>query len=241
MRCGSIQQNSDHMIAGSDGGLYTTYDRGAHWEAHQMPIGQFVRIGVDMQRPYYVYGGLQDNGTWGGPSATRHQSGVTTHDWYKVATADGAYTQVDPTNHHLIYTASQYGNLQRIDLKSGSRQSIRPRGDAGAAPRFNYVAPVLISAHDSAVLYVGGERVFRSKDRGNTWTPISPDLSRGNPNVDTGEGATITTLSESAKDPAVLWAGTDDGNLHVTRDGGGDVDECRRPPARGAAETAAAG
>jgi photosystem II stability/assembly factor-like uncharacterized protein len=213
-------QNPDHMIAGSDGGLYTTYDRGAHWEAHQMPIGQFVRIGVDMRRPYYVYGGLQDNGTWGGPSATRHRSGVTADDWYKVATADGAYTHIDPANHNLMYTASQYGNLQRIDLKSGSRRSLRPRGDAGPEPRFNYVAPVLISAHDPAVLYIGAERVFRSTDRGDTWTPISPDLSRGNPNVDTGEGATITTLAESAKDPAVLWAGTDDGNVQVTRDRG---------------------
>jgi photosystem II stability/assembly factor-like uncharacterized protein len=213
-------QNSDHLIAGSDGGLYTSYDRGAHWEAHQMPIGQFVRIGVDMQRPYYVYGGLQDNGTWGGPSATRHRSGVTTHDWYKVATADGAYTHVDPGNHNLIYTASQYGNLQRIDLKSGARRSIRPRAAGGAAPRFNFVAPVLLSSHDAAVLYIGAERVFRSTDRGDTWTAISPDLSKGEPHPHTDEGATITTLAESARDPAVLWAGTDDGNLHVTRDRG---------------------
>jgi len=213
--------NSDHLIVGTDGGLYSTYDRGAHWAAHQMPIGQFVRIGVDMQRPYFIYGGLQDNGTWGGPSATRHRSGVTTHDWYKVASADGAYTHVDPTNPNLVYTASQYGNLLRIDLATGVRAGIRPRAGRGEPPaRFNFIAPVVLSSRDPSTLYMGAEKVFKSTDRGSTWVPISPDLTKGRPNPDTGEGATITTLAESPKDPAVLWAGTDDGNLNVTRDGG---------------------
>jgi photosystem II stability/assembly factor-like uncharacterized protein len=213
--------NANHMIVGSDGGLYSTYDRGAHFEAHQMPIGQFVGIGVDMQRPYFVYGGLQDNGTWGGPSATRHRSGVTTGDWYRVAGADGAYTHVDPANPNLIYTASQYGNLLRVDLATGQRRSIRPRASRGEpALRFNYIAPFILSARSPSTLYMGAERVFRSTNRGESWSAISPDLTKGKPNADTGEGATITTVAESPNDPAVLWAGTDDGNLHVTRDGG---------------------
>ncbi|MGH9348194.1 MAG: WD40/YVTN/BNR-like repeat-containing protein [Vicinamibacterales bacterium] len=214
--------SSNHLIVGSDGGLYTTYDRGAHWEAHQMPIGQVVRIGVDMRKPYFVYAGLQDNGTWGGPSATRHRSGVTANDWYKVASADGAYTHVDPTNHNLIYTASQNGNLLRIDLGTGARRGIRPRAGRGEpALRFNFTTPVLLSSHGPATLYIAAQRVFRSTNRGDAWTAISPDLTKGQPSPRTGEGATITTLAESPKDPSVLWAGTDDGNLLVTRDGGG--------------------
>jgi photosystem II stability/assembly factor-like uncharacterized protein len=213
--------NSKHLIAGSDGGLYSTYDRGAHWEAHNMPLGQFVGIAVDMRRPYFVYGGLQDNGTWGGPSATRHRSGITTHDWYKVATSDGAYTQVDPTNANLIYTASQYLNLLRIDLASGARRNIRPRAGRGEpALRFNYVAPFVLSPHDPRTLYAGAQKVFKTTNRGDGWTAISPDLTKGKPNQNTAEGATITTIAESPKDPSVLWAGTDDGNLNVTRDGG---------------------
>lgn len=213
--------NSDHLIVGTDGGLYSTYDRGAHWDAHQMPIGQFVRIGVDMQQPYFIYGGLQDNGTWGGPSATRHRSGVAAGDWYKIASADGAYTHVDPTNHNLIYTASQYGDLLRVDLTTGIRRSVRPRV-SGSQPalRFNFIAPFILSSRDPSILYMGAEKVFLSLDRGETWTSISPDLTKNAPNPDTGEGATISALAESPADPAVFWAGTDDGNLSVSRDGG---------------------
>lgn len=211
----------DHLIVGTDGGLYSSYDRGAAWEAHPMPIGQFVRIAVDMRHPYFIYGGLQDNGTWGGPSATRHRSGITGRDWFKVISGDGAYTQVDPADHTRVYTESQYANIVRVDLKTGERRSIRPRHrDGEPALRFNFVSPFLISPHDSRTLYLGAQRVLKSSDRGESWLAISEDLTRGRPDPDTGEGATITTLTESPVRTGVLWAGTDDGEVQVSRDGG---------------------
>jgi photosystem II stability/assembly factor-like uncharacterized protein len=214
-------QSPQHMIVGTDGGLYTSYDRGANWEAHPMPLGQFVRIAVDMRKPYFIYGGLQDNGSWAGPSATLHRSGVTDHDWFKIVTGDGAYNQVDTSDNTTVYTSSQHANVTRIDLKSGARKSIRPRGRAGEPPpRFNFIAPFVISPHDHRTLYLGGERVFKSADRGDTWQSVGGDLTQGVPSTSTGEGATISTLAESPVTPGVLFVGTDDGNLQVSRDGG---------------------
>ena len=120
-------ENSDHLIVGSDGGLFTSYDGGDHWENHPMPVGQFVGIAVDLQQPYWVYGGLQDNGNWGGPSATRHRSGIADRDWFKLGTAEGGYVQVDPGDPATIYIESQYANVHRLDMKKGVRTSIRPR------------------------------------------------------------------------------------------------------------------
>lgn len=214
-------RRTDHLIIGTDGGLYSSFDGGTAWEAHPMPLGQFVRVGVDLRHPYFIYGGLQDNGTWGGPSATRHRSGITGRDWFKLLSADGAYTQIDPTDHTRIYTASQYANVVRIDLNTGARRSIRPRPPHGEpALRFNFVAPFLLSPHDPSTLYLGAQRVMKSSDRGETWTAVSGDLTRGMPNPDTNEGATLTTLTESPARPAILWAGTDDGEVQVSRDGG---------------------
>jgi photosystem II stability/assembly factor-like uncharacterized protein len=214
-------RHPDHLVVGSDGGLYSSYDGGAAWDAHPMPLGQFVRIAVDMRQPYFIYGGLQDNGTWGGPSATRHRSGITGRDWFKVLSADGAYTQVDPADHTRVYTESQYANLVRIDLKTGARRSITPRDRPGEpALRFNFVSPFLLSPHDTRTLYLGAQRVMKSADRGDTWIAVSGDLTRGVPNADTGEGATITTLAESPVRAGVLWAGTDDGEVQVSRDAG---------------------
>jgi photosystem II stability/assembly factor-like uncharacterized protein len=213
--------NPRHVLAGSDGGLYTTYDAGAHWEAHHMPLGQFVGIGVDMQTPYFIYGGLQDNGVWGGPSATRHRSGITDRDWFKAITADGAYVSVDPTDHTRVYAESQYGNLFRLDLRVGTRRFIRPRSRRPDPPlRFNYVAPFALSRHDSSTLYVGAQRLIKSTDRGENWTAISGDLTKGRPTPETSEGATITTLAESPLAANTLWVGTDDGNVQVSKDGG---------------------
>ncbi len=212
-------ENSDHLIVGSDGGLFTSYDGGDHWENHPMPVGQFVGIAVDMQQPYWVYGGLQDNGSWGGPSATRHRSGIADRDWFKLGTADGGYVQVDPGDPATIYIESQYANIHRLDMKKGVRTSIRPRtGDEKL--RFNFNTPFVMSPHDSSTLYLGAQMLLKTDDRGESWTAVSPDLSKGRPSRDTGEGATITAIAASPLGFAVLWAGTDDGNLHISRDGG---------------------
>ena len=122
--------NSDHLLVGNDGGLNVSYDQGATWEfINTIPAAQFYAIGVDMRKPYYVYGGLQDNGSWGGPSHTRNlQAGITNADWYRVAGGDGFYTQIDPTDYNIVYAESQGGNIQRLDLRTGRSVNIRPRG-----------------------------------------------------------------------------------------------------------------
>ena len=121
--------NGDHLLVGNDGGLNVSYDQGATWEfVNTIPAAQFYAIGVDMRKPYYVYGGLQDNGSWGGPSQTRNQTGITNADWYRVGGGDGFYTQVDPTDHNIVYAESQGGSMQRLDLRTGRSVSIRPRG-----------------------------------------------------------------------------------------------------------------
>jgi photosystem II stability/assembly factor-like uncharacterized protein len=219
-------ENPKHMLTGTDGGLYTTYDEGRRWEAHSLPLGQFVAVTYDHRDPYYVYGGLQDNGCWGGPSAVRHVSAITDSDWFKFITGDGAYVQVDPEFPHILYGESQYGNIVRIDMQTGKRESIRPRlPDEKAALRFNYVPPFLFSAHNYAALYMGSQFMLKSPDRGKTWIKISPDLTRENPSSFTREGATITTLSESSLKPGLLAAGTDDGNIWLTRDDGKSWEE----------------
>jgi len=210
-----------HMLTGTDGGLYTTYDEGRNWDAHSLPLGQFVAVTYDHRDPYYVYGGLQDNGCWGGPSAVRHVSAVTDPDWFKFITGDGAYVQVDPDNPHILYGESQYGNIVRIDMQTGKRESIRPQlPDEPAVLRFNYVAPFLFSAHHSGVLYMGSQFVLKSTKRGKNWTRISPDLTHGNPSSFTREGATIATISESPLQPGLLAAGTDDGRIWLSRNDG---------------------
>jgi len=214
-------EDPDHLIAGSDGGLYTTYDGGNAWEAHPMPLGQFVAIAVDMRKPYYVYGGLQDNGIWGGPSETRHVSGISDADWFKIITGDGGYVQADPTDYNRIYAESQYGAMSRVDLKTGNRTNIRPsEKDVERKLRFNYIAPFIISPHDPDTLYLGAQVLLKSTDNGNNWKTISPDLTKNEPASLTLEGATITTISESPLAPGTLYAGTDDGNLYLTRDDG---------------------
>ncbi len=213
--------NPRHMITGTDGGLYSTYDRGRHWEAHSLPLGQFTAVTYDHRDPYYVYGGLQDNGCWGGPSSVRHVSAVTDPDWFKFITGDGAYVQVDPDSPHIIYGESQYGNIVRLNMQTGKRKSIRPRLESNnPSIRFNYVAPFLLSAHNSDTLYMGAQFLLKSPDRGESWGIISPDLTRGKPSAFTSEGATITTISESPAHPGLLAVGTDDGHLWLTRDDG---------------------
>lgn len=232
-------KNSDHLILGSDGGIHISYDRGKTWDfINTIPLGQFYEVGYDMRKPYYIYGGLQDNGTWAGPSATRYSIGITNEDWYNVAGGDGFYAVVDPNDPTIAYVESQDGNLMRFNLKTGERRSIRPiPRDEKEEYRFNWNSPILISPHNSRVIYYGGNKLFKSTDRGETWTE-SPDLTT-NPERDKmpimgiipdektlsrHDGVlyygTITTISESPLKEGLLYVGTDDGNVQISKDGG---------------------
>jgi photosystem II stability/assembly factor-like uncharacterized protein len=211
-----------HLVLGNDGGLYFSRDRGATWEhVKGMPIGQFYGLAVDLRKPYRVYGGLQDNGSWGGPSATRDAAGITLAHWQKVLGGDGFQCQVDPTDPDTVYCEMQYGRPQRVNVQTRRGKVIQPKAARGAAPfRFNWSAPLLLSPHDSRVLYFAGNHVFRSLDRGDSWRAISPDLTRGNPGPNPYGGHTISALAESPLKAGVLYAGTDDGRLHVSRSSG---------------------
>ncbi len=208
-------ENPNHMIVGSDGGLYSSYDKGKNWEAHFMPIGQFHAIAVDMRKPYYIYGGMEDNGSWAGPSATRHFSGITNHDWFKFEHSDGAYIQIDPTDNMTVYSEWQNGNIRRLDLRTGMRTEIKPRVETGEAPlRFNFITPFLLSSHDANTLYIGAQKVLKTTNKGDSWTAISPDLTKDK------TIATISTLSESPIKHGLLFAGTEDGSVHISQDDG---------------------
>jgi photosystem II stability/assembly factor-like uncharacterized protein len=207
--------NPRHMINGNDGGIYVTWDGGTSWDfQNQIASSQFYSVDVDMRQPYYIYGGSQDYCSWGGPSATRKSVGIQVSDWYKVQTGDGFQVRVDPTDYTIVYAESQNGGIVRHDLKSGRNTSIKPVAPYDKPEyRFNWETPIVISSHDPKTLYVGGNYVFKSTDRGDAWTAISPELPKAR------EG-TITVIGESPKDAAVLYAGTDDGYVYVTRDGG---------------------
>ena len=232
-------QNSSHMIVGSDGGIYFSYDRGKSWDfVNSLPLGQFYEVGFDLRKPYYIYGGLQDNGSWGGPSATWYRTGITNEDWIMVGGGDGFYTQVDPTDYNTIYAESQNGNLFRFDLRTGESKSIRPSPeDEKEEYRFNWNTPICISPHDPKTIYCGGNKLFISHDRGDTWeTTIDLTTQQdrdklqvmgvlvGKDTLSRHDGIAyygdITTISESPLKKGLLYVGTEDGNLQVSRDGG---------------------
>ncbi len=207
-------KNPERLILGCDGGLYMSYDRGASWAfMEQLPLSQFYGVAVDMRRPYFVYGGLQDNGSWGGPSATRVSVGIGNYDWYRIGGGDGFQCQVDPTDWRVVYGESQYGNLFRIHVATGESKNIRPRAAEGTTIRFNWNSPMLLSPHNPRTLYYGGNYLFRSFDRGDHWQKISPDLTLGTK-------GSLTTISESPISPGLIWVGSDDGKIQLTRDGG---------------------
>ncbi len=238
-----------HMIVGCDGGFYQTYDRGEHWDHmnHAGALGQFYHVAVDPRRVYNCYGGLQDNGSWGGPSMTFRGTGPINEDWLFVSGGDGFVCRVDPSDPDLVYAESQDGNMLRRNLKTGERAVIRPggrggpgqrgggggggggrgggRGGQGGPPqarhRFNWNTPFILSNHNPSIFYCAGEVVFRSVKRGDDLKAISPEVTR------TKKGS-ATALAESPRTPDVLWVGTDDGALWVSRDGGANwtrVDE----------------
>ena len=231
--------DSNHVLAGSDGGLHASYDRGRTWDfINTIPLGQFYEVSMDNQKPFWVYGGLQDNGSWSGPSGTLNQEGITNDDWFRIGGGDGFYSVVDPTDPSIIYVESQNGSVSRLELKTGERKSIRPQARLGEKRyRFDWNSPIVISPHNNRTIYFGGNRVFRSTDRGNTWTwsdDLTKDQNRekltimgalpGNETLSRHDGVEtfgqIVTLAESPIKEGLLYAGTDDGNLQVSRDSG---------------------
>lgn len=213
--------NSKHMILGNDGGLHISYDSGDTWDhVYNLPLAQFYAIGADMQDPYHVYGGTQDNGTWGGPSS----GNVGRNSWYRVGGGDGFYVQPDPTNSDIVIGESQFGAIYRLDKEAGRTQSIRPPQTEpdGARDRYNWNSPIVISSHDPRVIYFGGNKLFKSFNQGDEWLVISPDLTTATPEWVAGNvpHCTITTISESPLDRKKLLVGTDDGKVQWTNDGG---------------------
>jgi S1-C subfamily serine protease/photosystem II stability/assembly factor-like uncharacterized protein len=212
-----------HMVIGVDGGVYTTYDRGNRWDhLNTLALGQFYHVAIAPKYPYYVYGGLQDNGTWGGPSLSLSGSGPVNEDWLSVGGGDGFMCRVDPNDPDLVYWTSQDGNMGRRHMKTGERASIRAQAPEGEpAYRFNWNTPFILSNANSRIFYAAGNYVFRSLDRGSNLEKISPEITL------TKRGS-ATALSESPRNANVLYVGTDDGALWVTRDGGKEWTEIGR-------------
>jgi len=296
--------NKNRFYVGQDGGASLTYDHGRTWVFFDnLSMAQFYAVSADMRDPYYVYGGLQDNGTWGGPSMSREGS-ILTDFWFNIGGGDGFHTQNDPTDWRTVYCESQGGSAQRVNAETRESRSVTPRVNnvlnfkdfypnwppagtqqAGAQPqagqrggqppaqqaqppaqrgqrgqqaqagqpaaqqagtpmgqfgpggqrspfRFNWSTPILVSPHNPGTIYMGGQHLFRSMDRGDNWMIISPDLTTNDPNKNKPSGGitventgaethcTIITISESPKTPGLIWIGTDDGNVQITRNGG---------------------
>lgn len=238
--------NPDHLILGSDGGVSASWDGTANWRMYDMmALGQFYTISHDMRTPYYVCGGLQDNDPWCGPSNTRSFHGIRHDDWYETAYGDGFWTVVDPTDSTIVYSESQGGNMVRYDLNTGEKTPMRPiegprmDGDTTKDYRFNWNSPLLISRHNPEVIYLGANYLMRSPDRGMSWEEVGGiDLTKqidrdtleimgvlgSEPMMSIHDGIStygnLTVVGESHFTPDVIYAGTDDGNLQVTRDYG---------------------
>ncbi len=254
--------DGDHLLIGNDGGVDVSYDQGEAWESlRTWAVGQPYHASVDMRRPYYVCTGLQDNGTWCGPSSVR-TGDILSQDWYRVGGGDGFYSAVDPTDFRTVFVESQNGNIRRVSLRTGEQQSIRPRAPTeesdetnivptppvGTEIRWNWNAPFILSPHNPRVVYAGGNRLFKSLDQGNRWT-MTPDLTKSidrdeveimgqynalercrpwirgeecilSRNDGVSSYSTIVSLAESRLVPGLLWVGTDDGNVQLSRDGG---------------------
>ncbi len=225
----------DRIFVGNDGGVYISHDRAETWDyLNNVAVGQFYRIDVDMSDPYRIGGGLQDNGSWVGPSETFHytiddsRDGILNSDWRMIHGGDGFAVAFDPEDPDLLYATSQGGELVRLRLDNGVKALLKAAPREGEERiRYNWNAPYLISAHDPSVLYHAGNRVFRLEQRGDRWSAISPDLTRREVDkvMTVGSDAetygTIVSLAESPIRRGLLWAGSDDGLVHVTRDEGG--------------------
>jgi hypothetical protein len=268
----------DHYILGDDGGIAVTYDRGGTYDfINTFPVGQFYAVAYSMEKPYKVCGGLQDNGSWCGPSRAKNRVGITNDDWYNVGGGDGFYSAIDPNDPNIVYSESQGGNASRLNIAQNTRTVImrgggrdrssifedsviiargdttrpetpeitrnlariraRAAADSARGYRFNWSTPFFLSPHSASTVYIGGNRLLKSTDRGDHFYPISPDLStkdsariimstrltggitRDNSGAETH--GTITTVAESPIRPGILWVGTDDGNVWLTTNDGG--------------------
>jgi photosystem II stability/assembly factor-like uncharacterized protein len=225
--------NTSHVIGGDDGGLWVSSDGGNRWsKSNNLPISQFYHVSVDARDPYQVYGGLQDNSTWVGDSS--YPGGITNARWENLYNSDGFWAIVDPTDQDAVYVEGQGGYVARVDRRTHAARDIQPKAGYKEKLRFNWNTPIHASPTQKGTLYVGAQLLFRSRDRGDTWERISPDLTTNDPQkqkqelsggvtVDNSSAemhTTIYSISESPRDPKVIWVGTDDGNLQVTRDAG---------------------
>ncbi len=226
--------NRNEMFVGTDGGVYASSDRGHHWRfVRSLPVSQFYHVAVDMERPYNVYGGLQDNGTWKAPS--RAPGGIENKDWANVGYGDGFWAFPDPEDSRFLYVEYQGGNVLRVDTALQEVREIKPYAGEGEADlRFNWNTPIHLSPNEPGTVYVGAQYLFRSSDRGESWVRISPDLTTNDPhrqrqkqsggltidNSTAENNTTIYCISEAPGDPGVIWVGTDDGYVQLTRDGG---------------------
>jgi photosystem II stability/assembly factor-like uncharacterized protein len=227
-------KNPRELVLGTDGGVYISPDRGGHWRfVSALPVSQYYHVSVDGDVPYNVYGGLQDNGTWYGPSTV--PGGIYSRHWKVIGYGDGFWTFVDPTDPDIVYVEYQGGHLMRTRKSTGETKEIPPYPAAGEPKlRFNWNTPIHLSPTAPGVLYYGSQFVHRSTDRGESWERISPDLTTNDPakqrqedsggltidNSTAENHCTIFAIAESPVNPSVIWAGTDDGNVQVTRDGG---------------------
>ncbi len=226
--------NTDRLIAGDDGGVWYSYDGGNRWwKADNLPISQFYHVSVDMERPYNVYGGLQDNSSWVGASA--FPGGIANAQWENMYGGDGFWMFADTADSTFIYAESQGGEIGRVNRKTHETRAIKPLpGYKEPKLRYNWNTPIHLSPTQKGVVYIGAQYLFRSRDHGQTWDRISPDLTTNDPakqkqeqsggvTVDNSAAemhTTIYAIAESPKDPNLIWVGTDDGNVQLTRDGG---------------------
>jgi photosystem II stability/assembly factor-like uncharacterized protein len=228
-------KNPHHMLLGTDGGVYMSTDRAHSWRfLKALPVSQLYEVSYDMAQPYHVYGGLQDNGSWMAPS--RGVGGVSNKQWRNIGFGDGFYAVSDPADPDVVYVEYQGGHISRDTLSTGESKDLRPMPGTGEPElRFNWNTPIALSPTHPGTVYLGAQYLFRSRDRGESWERISPDLTTNDPRkqqqgtsggltVDNSSAESYTTLfaiAESPRDANVIWVGTDDGNLQLTRDGGG--------------------
>jgi photosystem II stability/assembly factor-like uncharacterized protein len=225
--------NPRHLVGGDDGGLWISYDGGVKWwKGENLPISQFYHVSVDDKDPYQVYGGLQDNSVWAGDSA--YPGGVTNSRWENLYGGDGFFAYPDPSDPNFVYAEYQGGFVGRVNRKTLEARDIQPKANYKEKLRFNWNTPIALSPTEKGTVYIGAQFLFRSRDHGVNWERISPDLTTNDPEMQKQEESggitvdnsaaemhtTIYSISESPKDKNVVWVGTDDGNIQVTRDGG---------------------
>jgi photosystem II stability/assembly factor-like uncharacterized protein len=239
-------RDSRHVLLGGDGGLHESWDLGyTYARLNNFAVGQFYRIAVDDRDPYWIYGGMQDAHSWMGPSATSHWLGILNQDWLQIGFSDGTGQAVDQKGARYVYSTSSGGNISRVDVMTGDRWDIQPVAPSGESYRFDWTAPVVASRHKAGTVYLGANKLLTSTDFGSTWT-ASPELTKsvnrdtlsmaGVKNSDIrlsrNDGETnfseITSIAESPLDRKLLWVGTDDGNVQLSRDGGKTFTEVGR-------------